>query len=83
MPRCSIHRAHARGLVVADLHRFVIKRRLAEAFLEYARAMQQVVGHDRVEHSHAAFVEHAHDGLLANQLLGELPAKLLGRWVHT
>ena len=71
--------AHRGGFVVADLRRFVIQRRLAEPFLEHAGAMQQVVGHDGVEHAHAAFVEHAHDGFFAEQLFGEPLAQRSGR----
>ena len=41
--------------------------------------LQQVVGDDGVEHAHAAFVEHAHDRLLAAQLLGQRLAELAAR----
>ena len=57
--------ADGAGFVVADLRRFVVQRRLAEPLLEHAGRMQQVVGNDRVEHAHAAFVEDAHDRLVA------------------
>ena len=39
--------------------------------------MQQFVGDDGVEHAHAAFVEHAHDGLLLAEPAGGAPAELL------
>ena len=44
-----------------------IQSRLAEPLLEHARGMQQLVGNDGVVHAHAAFVEHAQDGLVALQ----------------
>ena len=51
-------------LVIADLRGLVVKRRLAEAFLEHAGGVEQIVGDDGVEHAHATFVEHAHDGFV-------------------
>ncbi len=36
-----------------------------------------MIGHDGVEHAHAAFVEDAHDGFFAFQLSGERCAELL------
>ena len=64
------------GFGVADLRRFVVEGRLAEPLLEDAGRVQQVVGDDRVEHAHAAFVEDAHDRLVALQRRGELLAEL-------
>ena len=73
MPRSSIHWRTAAGFVVADLRRLVVQRRLAEPLLEHAGRVEQVVGNDRVEHAHAAFVEHAHDRLVAAQLRRPAP----------
>ena len=64
-------------VVIADLRGLVVKRGLAEAFLEDARGVEQIVGNDRVEHAHATFVEHAHDGLVPLQRGGEGFAKFL------
>ena len=63
---------------VADLRGLVVKRGLAEAFLEHAGRVEQVVGDDGVEHAHATLVEHAHDGLVAPQLGGQRLAELAG-----
>ena len=46
-------------------------RRLTEPFFEDPGRIHQMVGHDGVEHSHATFVEHTEDCLLAPQLLGD------------
>ena len=53
------------------------QRGLAETLFENARAVQQLVRDDRVEHAHAAFVEHAHDGLLLAEAAGGTAAELL------
>ena len=73
--------ANGARLVVGHAQCFVVQGRLAEPFLEYAGGVQQVIGNDRVEHAHAALVEHAHDGSFAPQLLGQCLAQppLLGR----
>ena len=63
------------GLGVADLRRFVVEGRLAEPLLEDAGGVEQVVGNDRVEHAHAAFVEDAHDRLVALERGGELAGR--------
>ena len=47
---------------VADLLHRGKERGLAEAFLENAGGMEQFIGNNGVEHAHAAFVKHAHDG---------------------
>ena len=64
------------GFGVADLGALVVKRGLAEAFLEHAGGVEQIVGDDGVEHAHAAFIKHAHDGLVALQLGGQCLAEL-------
>ena len=66
-PRSPSTGGRRRASSSLDLRRFVVQGRLAEAFLEHAGRMEQVVGDDRVEHAHAAFVEHAHDRLVAAQ----------------
>ena len=71
MPALFHPAAHRARFVVGDLRRFVIQGRLAEPLLEHAGRVQQVVGNDGVEHAHATFVEHAHDGLFALQLFGQ------------
>jgi hypothetical protein len=40
--------------------------------------VQQLVGDDGVEHPHAAFIEHPHDGLAAPQIGGQRAADLFG-----
>ena len=63
------------GFVVAGLHRLIIEGRLTEPFLVHAGGIHQMVGHDGVEHSHATFVEHAHDGLLLLHAVPRLTAR--------
>ena len=57
---------------------------MAEAFLEHAGRMQQTIGNDGVEHSHASFVEDADDRLLVLELTGECFSELalLGADLH-
>ena len=52
---------------------------MAEAFLEHAGRVKQFVGNDGVEHAHATFVKHAHDGLLLLELARQALAELLVR----
>ncbi len=68
--------ADAVGLPIAGLHRLVIERGLTEPLFENARRVQKAVREDRVEHSHAAFIEHAHDRFPLPQLFGESFAQL-------
>ena len=75
MPRPPASRSARARLVVAHLAHRGVERGLAEALLEDARRVQQVVGDDRVEHPHAAFVEHAEDGLSRRELLAEAGAE--------
>jgi hypothetical protein len=51
-------------LGVAYLCAGVSERALAEPLLEDARLVQKMVGHDGIEHSHAAFIKDTKDGLL-------------------
>ena len=67
---------------VADLRSFVIQGRLAEAFLEDAGGVQQLVGDDGIEHAHATLVEDAHDGFFVLQLLGQRVGQLLFLAAH-
>ena len=67
---------HGARLGVGDGAHPRVERRLAEAFLEHAGAVQQFVGDDGVVHPHAALVEHAHDRLLAPEFFCKLPAGL-------
>ena len=68
-------RAHRIRLGVRHAHRLGVERGLAEAFLENAARVQRVIGDDRVEHAHAALVEHPHDRLLPHELRRELLAE--------
>ena len=54
--------------LVGNLRCFVVQCRLAQPLFIDPCRVEQMVGKDCVKHSHAAFVEHAHDGLLAHQL---------------
>ena len=63
-------------LPVAHLRRLPIEGRLAESLFEHTRRMEQFVGDDRVEHSHASLIEHPHDRFFALQLLGQRGAQL-------
>ena len=66
-------------LALGDLHGLVVERALAESLLEDARRVEEAVGNDRVEHPHAALVEHAHERLATAQVGGEFHAHLLQR----
>ena len=57
--------------------RLVVQRGLAEPFFEDTGWIQQVVGNDGIEHSHAPFVEHAHDRLVALKLFSKALTQLL------
>ena len=72
------------ALAVADSHRFEVERALTEAFLENTCRMQQVVGNDCVEHTHAAFIKDAHQGLALLELASDAFAELqeLARQLH-
>ena len=48
-----------------------VEHRLAEAFLEDTRRMQEFVGDDGVVHTHTALVEHSHDRLVRTQMLSK------------
>ena len=65
------------GLGIGNLRGGVVQGGLAEALLIHAGRIEQRVGDDGVEHSHAALVEDAHDGLVAAELFGELRTELL------
>ena len=54
-------------LVTAYLAHRSEQRRLAQALLEQASQVEQLVRDDRVVHAHAALVEHAHDRLAVAQ----------------
>ena len=47
---------------------------MADTLLEHSSRVEQFVGNNRVKHSHAAFVEHAQDGLALPELAREPPA---------
>ena len=51
------------------------QRGLAEPFLVDAGGIQQLVFDDGVVHSHAAFVENAHDGLAAEEPAGQVASQ--------
>ena len=70
--------AHLLRFLGAGGEHFGVERRLAEALLEHAGGMQQFIGDDGVVHAHAAFVEDAHDGLVAPQFGGQARAGFLG-----
>ena len=59
------------GLGVAHPHGLVVKRTLAKPLLEDTRRVEQMIGDDRVEHPHAALVEHSHEGFLVPQFGGD------------
>src|SRR5688572_8858093 len=62
-------------LGIADLPHRGVERGLTKAFLEEAGKMQQFVGHDGVEHTHAAFIEDAEDGFALPKLAREAAAQ--------
>ena len=53
---------------VGDLLHGSEKSGLAEAFFEKTRRVKEFIGNDRIEHSHATFVENAQDRFLLLQL---------------
>ena len=59
--------AHLARFAVAGRQHFRVERRLAEALLEHAGGMQQLIRDDGVVHAHAAFVEDPQNGLVAPQ----------------
>ena len=67
----------ARLLVLHGEH-LGVERGLAEALLEDAGLVDELVRDDRVVHAHATLVEDSHDLLVVAELLGELGAELLG-----
>jgi len=71
-------------LFVADLHRFVVERRLAQPLFEYARAMEQMIGKDwAIIDYHAKYedtmVMNMVRGLLTNMLIVFLLCWILTR----
>ena len=63
----------AARLRIANAERLGVERGLAEAFLEDAGGVEQLVGEDGVEHPHATLIEHAHDGLAPAEFAREAP----------
>ena len=62
-------------LGVGDRLHLGVQRGLAQALLEDARRVEQLVGDDGVVHAHAALVEDAHDRLVPLEVAGELLAQ--------
>ncbi len=60
--------SHGVSFGIANLRCLVVQRRLTHPLLKDARRIEQVVGNDRVEHSHATLIEHSHDGPLLAHL---------------
>ncbi len=66
------------GVGVGDGLHFGVEGGLAEAFFVDAGGVEEFVGDDGVEHSHAAFVEDAEDGFVFFEVAGEFLAER--RW---
>ena len=64
------------GFGFRDLCRLVVKGRLAEPLFKNASRVQQVIGNDGVEHSHAAFIKDTHQHLAAAEVLRDVPGDL-------
>ena len=65
-------------LLVLDGEHLGVERGLAEALLEDARLVDELVRDDRVVHAHATLVEDTHDLLVVAELPGKLGAEFLG-----
>jgi len=77
----QIPRIDGGGVLIAHLAHGGVEGGLAEALLEAAGGVQQVVGHDGVEHAHAALVEDAEDGFARAEPAGEVaPETLVAGW---
>ena len=68
---------HATGFGVGDLLHRGVEGRLTEPLLENAGGIEEFVGDDGVEHAHAAFVEHTHDGFAFRELASHASAQFL------
>jgi hypothetical protein len=73
---------HGAGLGVGDLGGAVVERGLRETLLVNAGLEEQFVGDDGVIHAHAAFVEDAHDGLPAAEVVGDFLGERAGLGRH-
>ena len=78
-------KAHAAGqqplvvqarLRIAHLAHGGVQRGLTQPLLEESERVQQMIGDDRVVHPHAAFVEHAEDGLVRLERVAERGAAI-------
>src|SRR6266550_2972069 len=76
MPRL-IPVQHVLRFDAGDLLHRGVERRLTEPLLENARGIEKFVGDDGVEHAHAAFVEHTHNGLALLELAPDASAQFL------